>query len=147
MNDSEIDAELEAQDEIAKEQHEMRNLENRMVYSLPPNKRCETVAACNLVKRSYFQEFDDITADDYAHAHTTVIAKSAASSSLEYHHRALAMLKKHWGYEIFRPGQFELIDSVARLRRDAYVLMATGAGTIYASSCIVLCSRTFIQDC
>lgn len=41
--------------------------------------------------------------------------------------RALALLKKFYGYNGFRPGQLEIIESVAS-GRDAVVLMPTGGG-------------------
>ena len=41
--------------------------------------------------------------------------------------RALALLKRFYGYHSFRPGQFEVIEAVAS-GRDAVVLMPTGGG-------------------
>ena len=40
---------------------------------------------------------------------------------------ALALLKKFYGYQAFRPGQFEIIEAVAA-GNDVVVLMPTGGG-------------------
>ncbi|MDE6286558.1 MAG: ATP-dependent DNA helicase, partial [Muribaculaceae bacterium] len=45
----------------------------------------------------------------------------------ERHARALALLRRFYGYGSFRPGQAEIIDAVAS-GRDAVVLMPTGGG-------------------
>lgn len=45
----------------------------------------------------------------------------------EMHQRALALLSKFYGYRAFRPGQLEIITSVAS-GRDTMVLMPTGGG-------------------
>ncbi len=45
----------------------------------------------------------------------------------ERHTRALALLRRFYGYSSFRPGQAEIIDAVAS-GRDAMVLMPTGGG-------------------
>ena len=45
----------------------------------------------------------------------------------EIHARALALLRRFYGYDSFRPGQAEIIDAVAS-GRDAIALMPTGGG-------------------
>ena len=45
----------------------------------------------------------------------------------EIHARALALLRRFYGYDSFRPGQAEIIDDVAS-GRDAIALMPTGGG-------------------
>ena len=39
----------------------------------------------------------------------------------------LRVLRRHWGYDSFRPGQREIIRALLN-RQDALVLMATGSG-------------------
>ncbi|MDE7458577.1 MAG: DEAD/DEAH box helicase, partial [Muribaculaceae bacterium] len=45
----------------------------------------------------------------------------------QFRRQALALLKKFYGYDTFRPGQIEIIEAVAS-GRDAVVLMPTGGG-------------------
>jgi hypothetical protein len=105
MDDYAIDADLEIENEISMKQHENEGMKRDMNTETP------VIAATTALVTSA----------------VSVVGNLTSTQSYEYR-CALAMLKKHWGYEVFRPGQFELIDSVARLRRDAYVTMATGAG-------------------
>ena len=45
----------------------------------------------------------------------------------ELNAKALALLRRFYGYDSFRPGQAEIIDAVAS-GRDALALMPTGGG-------------------
>ena len=100
---------------------------------------------------SYFDEFDEIDAEDLYQAEqlvqqhalrsqqpavptpsSSVMTSSASSNyssiSSPLYSRALSLLRKYWGHSSFRPGQFELLNAVASDRRDTFVLMSTGAG-------------------
>ncbi len=144
LDDYDHDAELAAQDAMMDEQQrDSRGSGNdHNDDSLPPleratQSRADQSAAAAAGSRFDFSEFDGAD-DSFLFAAADAVATRApvaaapvgpvAAASSPEHKSALATLKKHWGYDSFRPGQFELIDSVARLRRDAYVLMATGAG-------------------
>ena len=60
---------------------------------------------------------------------------------------ALALLKKFYGYDSFRPGQFEVIEAVCS-GRDAVVIMPTGGGksicyqmpALLSDGCVVVVS-------
>ncbi|MDE7125255.1 MAG: RecQ family ATP-dependent DNA helicase, partial [Muribaculaceae bacterium] len=46
----------------------------------------------------------------------------------EFDRRAVALLKRFYGYDTFRPGQMDIIKAGAGHKRDALVLMPTGGG-------------------
>lgn len=93
-------------------------------------------AAASSSSFTYKGEFDDV---DFEAADSSFLSAPPDPSAVAWatmapptdnplYAHAVKMLQKYWGFSSFRPGQFQLVDAVVTQKRDAFVLMATGAG-------------------